>query len=84
MNQRIHLEHVSARLKTSSVLSGIVGTSKALVGVLQQVELVAPTSTTVLILGETGTGKELVSKAIHDLSPRAGSPFASLARPRSM
>jgi transcriptional regulator with GAF, ATPase, and Fis domain len=78
MNQRIHLEHASAQLRTSSVLPGIVGTSQALVNVLQQVELVAPTTTTVLVLGETGTGKELVSKAIHERSPRAGSAFVKV------
>ena len=78
MNQRIHLEHTSTRLATSSVLPGIVGTSQALVSVLQQVELVAPTTTTVLILGETGTGKELVSKAIHARSPRAGAAFVKV------
>ena len=78
MNQRIHLEHTSAQLATSSVLPGIVGTSRALVDVLQQVKLVAPMTTTVLILGETGTGKELVSKAIHLSSPRAGSAFVKL------
>jgi formate hydrogenlyase transcriptional activator len=78
MSQRIHLERMSARLASSSVLPGIVGTSRALVHVLQQVELVAPTTTTVLILGETGTGKELVSKAIHQRSPRAGAAFVKV------
>ena len=48
----------------------IVGESTALRKVLKQVETVAPTNTTVLILGETGTGKELIARAIHQLSPR--------------
>ncbi len=78
MNQRIHLERIGASIGTSSVLPGIVGTSQPLVDVLQHVELVAPTTTTVLILGETGTGKELVSKAIHAQSPRARSPFVKV------
>jgi len=78
MNQRIHLERTNVRLTSSSLLPGIVGTSQALVHVLKQVELVAPTTTTVLILGETGTGKELVSKAIHERSPRAGSAFVKV------
>jgi formate hydrogenlyase transcriptional activator len=78
MNHRIDLERTSARLASSSVLPGIVGTSRALVNMLQQVELVAPLTTTVLILGETGTGKELVSKAIHRRSPRAGSSFVKV------
>jgi transcriptional regulator with GAF, ATPase, and Fis domain len=78
VNQPIHLERINAKLASSSVLPGIVGTSQLLVNVLQQVELVAATPTTVLILGETGTGKELISKAIHARSPRAASPFVKV------
>jgi formate hydrogenlyase transcriptional activator len=48
----------------------VVGRSAALRAVLNQVEIVAPTDSTVLILGETGTGKELIARAIHNLSPR--------------
>jgi formate hydrogenlyase transcriptional activator len=78
VNQPIHLERINANLGSSCVLPGIVGTSQALVDVLQQVELVAPTPTTVLILGETGTGKELISKAIHARSPRAALPLVKV------
>ncbi len=56
----------------------IIGASPALEGVLQQVECVAPTDSTVLIEGETGTGKELVARAVHNLSPRCGRPFIKL------
>jgi formate hydrogenlyase transcriptional activator len=49
----------------------IVGRSPALRRVLGQVEIVAPTNSTVLICGETGTGKELIARALHDLSPRS-------------
>jgi formate hydrogenlyase transcriptional activator len=56
----------------------IVGRSDALRRVLQQVETVAPTGSTVLIYGETGSGKELIARAIHDLSPRASKPFVKL------
>jgi formate hydrogenlyase transcriptional activator len=56
----------------------IVGTSAALKRVMGQVEIVAPTDATVLILGETGTGKELVARAIHKLSGRRNSPFITL------
>jgi transcriptional regulator with GAF, ATPase, and Fis domain len=78
VNQPFHLERINERLGSSCLVPGIVGTSRALLDVLKQVELVAPTPTTVLILGETGTGKELVSKAIHARSPRAGSPLVKV------
>ena len=56
----------------------IVGSSAALRRVQRQVEVVAPTDANVLILGETGTGKELVARAIHRLSPRKKFPFVTL------
>jgi PAS domain S-box-containing protein len=56
----------------------LVGNSAALKRVLRQVEVVSPTDANVLILGETGTGKELVARAIHRLSPRRNSPFVTL------
>lgn len=56
----------------------IIGTSPALESVLDQVERVAPTDSTVLILGETGTGKELIARAIHHISARCGRPFIKL------
>jgi len=56
----------------------IIGMSPALEAVLEQVEQVAPTDSTVLIQGETGTGKELIARAIHNLSSRCGRPFIKL------
>jgi formate hydrogenlyase transcriptional activator len=56
----------------------IIGNSPALEAVLEQVERVAPTGSTVLIQGETGTGKELIAQAIHNISSRCGRPFIRL------
>src|SRR6202453_1966014 len=53
----------------------LIGSSAALEEVLEGVKRVAPTSSTVLIQGETGTGKELIARAIHNISPRCGRPF---------
>lgn len=56
----------------------IIGNSRALQTVLEQVERVAATDSTVLVLGETGTGKELIARAVHNLSSRFGRPFIKL------
>ena len=56
----------------------IIGNSPALEALLEKVNRVAPTQSTVLIEGETGTGKELIARAIHKLSPRYGRPFIKL------
>jgi formate hydrogenlyase transcriptional activator len=56
----------------------IIGNSPALEFVLSELERVAPTDSTVLVLGETGTGKELIAHAIHNLSARCGRPFVKL------
>ena len=54
---------------------GVIGKSRAIQKVLEQVAIVAPTDSTVLLHGETGTGKELIASAIHNLSSRRGRPF---------
>jgi formate hydrogenlyase transcriptional activator len=56
----------------------IIGSSPTLKVALSEVERVAPTPSTVLVLGETGTGKELIARAIHNLSARCGRPFVKL------
>jgi formate hydrogenlyase transcriptional activator len=61
-----------------SALDGIVSSSPALRDALDRIDRVAPTSATVLISGETGTGKELVARAIHRRSRRAGRPFVAV------
>src|SRR6201982_4062598 len=57
----------------------IIGHSPALKSVLAEVKRVAAPDSTVWVLGETGTGKELIAHAIHDLSSRSGRPFVSLS-----
>src|SRR5262245_38962202 len=57
----------------------LIGTSPALDAVRRAVAQVAPTDATVLILGETGTGKELVARSIHDQSPRSNRPFVPVS-----
>jgi formate hydrogenlyase transcriptional activator len=56
----------------------LIGNSPALEAVLEQVERVAPTDSTVLLQGETGTGKELIARAIHNISSRCGRPYIKL------
>ena len=65
-------------LRSEISFSEIVGQSAALRHVLKEVETVAPTDSTVLICGETGTGKELIARAIHNLSLRRSNPFVKL------
>ena len=56
-------------------IAGMIGSSPAMREVFELSRLVAPASTTVLLTGETGTGKELIARAVHELSPRASGPF---------
>jgi len=62
--------YIEAEFLRDRGVAGIVGVSPAIAGVVRQIDAVAPTDSTVLITGETGTGKELVARAIHDRSPR--------------
>jgi formate hydrogenlyase transcriptional activator len=73
--EKLYLED---EIRSEMNFAQIVGTSASLRKVLKRVETVAPTESTVLIYGETGTGKELIARAIHDLSPRRSKPFVKL------
>jgi formate hydrogenlyase transcriptional activator len=73
--EKVYLED---EIRTDNRFEEIVGQSLALKAVLKQVETVAPTDSTVLIFGETGSGKELVARAIHDLSSRRQATFVNL------
>jgi formate hydrogenlyase transcriptional activator len=80
LNQRLAEEkrYLEGELRTEYNFEEIIGESAALKRVLKQVETVAPTDATVLILGETGTGKELIARAIHRLSLRRDRAFIKL------
>jgi PAS domain S-box-containing protein len=77
---RLRQENAALReeINKASMFEEIVGTSPALKTVLDHVSKVAPSDSTVLVTGETGTGKELVARAIHRRSPRASRPFVSV------
>ena len=70
--------HIESEVQSEHVFADIVGKSIALRKVLDQVAIVAPTASTVLLHGETGTGKELLARAIHNLSPRRERTFVRL------
>ncbi|WP_165855265.1 PEP-CTERM-box response regulator transcription factor [Marinobacter sp. JSM 1782161] len=64
--------------RNGTSIKGIVAASPQMISLCRMVEKVAPADVTTLIMGETGTGKELLARAIHDLSHRAGSTFAAI------
>src|SRR6202045_2482346 len=78
--ERLQRENVALReeIDKASMFERIIGTSPALQTVLSRVSKVAPMDSTVLITGETGTGKELVARAIHRRSKRSSHPFISV------
>src|SRR5262249_10670804 len=80
LKDRLQGENIVLReeIDTTSMFEEIVGTSPPLRTVLSHVAKVAPTDSTVLISGETGTGKELVARAIHKRSPRSARAFVAV------
>jgi len=80
LKDQLHHENIVLReeIKSVSMFEEIVGSSHSLRGVLAQVDKVAPTDSTVLIVGETGTGKELIARAIHKRSGRSSRAFVAV------
>src|ERR1051325_3388764 len=80
LKDQLQKENIALReeVDKTSMFEEIVGTSPALRAVLANIAKVAPTDCTVIITGETGTGKELVARAIHKHSARSGRPFVSV------
>lgn len=79
-NARLQAQNVylQEEIKLTHNFEELIGSSSSLKKVLKNVERVAPTDSTVLITGETGTGKELIARAIHNLSPRRGRPLVKV------
>ena len=79
-SRRIEAENINLRAQIDHKfgLENIIGESPAMQQVFETLQQVAPTRTTVLITGETGTGKELIAKALHNLSPRKNGPFIAV------
>jgi DNA-binding NtrC family response regulator len=80
LKDQLHRENLALRdeVDRTSMFEEIVGSSDALRRVLSRIAKVAPTDSTVLIAGETGTGKELIARAVHKRSPRAARGFVSV------
>jgi formate hydrogenlyase transcriptional activator len=80
LNERLSEEkiYLEGEIRTDNRFEEIIGNSRILKSLLKQVETVAPTDSTVMIYGETGTGKELLARAIHELSSRKQGTFVKL------
>ncbi|HEV8524635.1 MAG TPA: sigma-54 dependent transcriptional regulator [Terriglobales bacterium] len=74
----LELEVTRRKLRDTGVLGSLVGSSKKMQEIYRLVELVAPSTASVLITGESGTGKDLVARTIHNLSPRKNKPFLAI------
>jgi DNA-binding NtrC family response regulator len=74
----LELEVTRRKLRDIGVLGSMVGSSRPMQEIFRLVEMVAPSTASVLITGESGTGKEMVARTIHDLSPRKNKPFVAI------
>jgi len=74
----VELEVTRRKLRDTGVLGSLVGASRKMQEIFRLIDLVAPSTASVLITGESGTGKELVARTIHNLSPRKAKPFVAI------
>ncbi len=74
----VELEVARRKLRDAGKLGAMVGSSRAMQEIFRLVEMVAPSTASVLITGESGTGKEMVARTIHELSPRKNKPFVAI------
>lgn len=78
LGARTELEVTRRKLRDTGSLGSLVGPSKKMQEIFRLIELVSPSTASVLITGASGTGKELVARTIHELSPRRGKPFIAI------
>ena len=78
LGTRVELEATRRKLRDAGSLGSLVGSSKKMQEIFRLIELVAPSTASVLITGASGTGKELVARTIHELSPRRPKPFIAI------
>ncbi len=78
LDTRVELEATRRKLRDAGSLGSLVGPSKKMQEIFRLVEMVAPSTASVLITGASGTGKELVARTIHELSPRRPKPFVAI------
>src|SRR5947207_5204568 len=78
LGARVELEATRRKLRDAGSLGSLVGPSKKMQEIFRLIEMVAPSTASVLITGASGTGKELVARTIHDLSPRKDRPFVAI------
>ena len=74
----IELEITRRKLRDAGELGAMVGSSRPMQEIFRLVEMVAPSTASVLITGESGTGKEMVARTVHELSPRKNKPFVAI------
>src|ERR1043166_8363853 len=78
LGTRVELEVTKKKLRDSGSLGSLVGASKKMQEIFRLIEMVAPSTASVLITGASGTGKEMVARTIHELSPRRSKPFVPI------